>query len=79
LALLVANGWEQKSVHCPDGDHILIDVKEISIKYNASSFAGTLSSLSALSGRLEVAPKQLQVAAAGTQELNEFVKALASG
>jgi hypothetical protein len=35
--------------------------------------------LSALSGRLEVAPKQLQVAAAGTQELNEFVKALASG
>jgi hypothetical protein len=44
----------QKKIACPDGEHIEIDVKQIAIKYDASSFAGTLSSLSVLSGRLEV-------------------------
>ena len=68
-----------KTVHCPDGDHIQIDVSQIAIKYDASSFAGTLSSLSVLSPRLQVVPKQLQEAAAATQQWNEFVKGLTSG
>ena len=71
--------WAQKTVHCADGDHILIDVKQIAIQYDASSFAGTLSGLSALGPRLEVAPKKLQDAAAATQQWNEFVKGLAAG
>jgi tetratricopeptide (TPR) repeat protein len=79
LVLLAASSWAQKSAHCPDGDHILIDVKDISIKYDASSFAGTLSSLSVLTGRPEVAPKQLQEAAVATQQWNEFLKGLATG
>ena len=59
--------------------HILIDVKQIAIQYDASSFAGTLSGLSVLGRRLEVAPKKLQEAAAATQQWNEFVKGLAAG
>jgi len=81
LLLIPASASGQKSVPCNgDGDHTLIDVKQIAIQYDASSFAGTLSSLSMLVGtRLEVAPIKLQDAAAGTQKLNEFVKALAEG
>ncbi len=79
LAAISGIAEAQKTVHFPDGDHIQIDVKEISIKYDASSFAGTLSSLSVLSGRLEVAPKQLQEASVATQQWNEFVKGLATG
>src|SRR5208337_2303395 len=80
LALLVAPAAKaQKKVACPDGEHIIIDVKEISIKYDASSFAGTLSSLSVLGARLEVAPKKLQEAAVATQQWDEFLKGLVSG
>ena len=69
----------QETKHCPDGDHILIDVKQIAIQYDASSFAGTLSSLSVLGARLEVAPTKLQEAAAATQQWDEFLKGLAAG
>jgi hypothetical protein len=72
------NAAAQKTAHCPDGDHVLIDVKQIAIQYDASSFAGTLSSLSVLGGRLEIAPKKLQEAAA-TQQWDEFLKGLAAG
>lgn len=51
---MVAAG--QKKIACPDGEHIEIDIKQISIQYDASSFAGTLSSLSVLGARLEVNP-----------------------
>ena len=79
LALDAGTSWAQKTVHCPDGDHTQIDVRQIAIQYDASSFAGTLSSLSVLSNRLEVVPKQLQEATSATQQWNEFVKGLASG
>jgi hypothetical protein len=75
----MSNAWAQKAIHCPDGDHILIDVKQIAVQYDASSFAGTLSGLSVLGARLEVAPKKLQDAVAATQQWNEFVKGLAAG
>lgn len=79
LPTIMSNAWAQKAVHCPDGDHILIDVKQIAIQYDASSFAGTLSGLSVLGARVEVAPKKLQEAAAATEQWNEFVKGLAAG
>jgi tetratricopeptide (TPR) repeat protein len=69
----------QKTIHCPDGDHVLIDVKQIAIQYDASSFAGTLSSLSVLGARLEVVPTKLQEAATATQQWDEFLKGLAAG
>src|SRR5262249_51399417 len=79
LAAISESAWAQKTVHCQDGDHVLIDVKQIAIQYNASSFAGTLNGLSALTGRLEVGPKKLQEAAVATQRFNELVKALVVG
>ena len=79
LLAISAGAWGQKTVHCRDGDHIQIDVREIAIKYDASSFAGTLSSLSILGARLEAAPTKLQEAAVATQQWNEFVKGLAEG
>jgi tetratricopeptide (TPR) repeat protein len=69
----------QKKIPCQDGDHLEIDVKQIAIQYAASSFAGTLSSLSVLGARLEVAPKKLQEAAVATQQWDEFLKGLAAG
>lgn len=69
----------QKKISCSDGEHIEMDLKEIAIKYDASSFSGTLSSLRVLGSRLEVAPKKLQEAAVATQEWNEFLKGLAVG
>jgi tetratricopeptide (TPR) repeat protein len=69
----------QKRIPCQDGEHIEIDIKQIAIRYDASSFAGTLSSLSVLASRLEVAPKKLQEAAVATQQWNEFLKGLVVG
>src|SRR5947209_6485406 len=69
----------QKRISCPDGEHLVIDVKQIEIQYDASSFAGTLSSLSILGARLEVAPRRLQEAAVATQQWDEFLKGLAAG
>jgi tetratricopeptide (TPR) repeat protein len=69
----------QKKVSCPDGDHFQIDIKQIQIQYDGSSFAGTLNSLSFLSARLEAAPRKLQEAAVATQQWNEFLKGLATG
>jgi tetratricopeptide (TPR) repeat protein len=80
LAAMAGSAWAaERTVHCADGDHIQIDVSQIAIQYDASSFAGTLSSLSVLGARLEVAPSKLQEAAAATQQWNELVKGLAEG
>jgi hypothetical protein len=73
------NALAQRRIPCPDGDHYEIDLKQIAIQYDASSFAGTLSSLSVLGARLAVEPKRLQEAAAATQQWNEFVKGIAAG
>jgi tetratricopeptide (TPR) repeat protein len=69
----------QKRISCPDGIHVEINIRELSIKYDASSFAGTLSSLGALSGRFDFTPKKLQEATATTQQWDEFLKGLAAG
>ncbi len=79
LLLLVPPLAAQKRIACPDGEHIEINVREISIRYDASSFSGTLGSLSALSGRMEVAPKRLQEATSATQQWDELLKGLAAG
>ena len=79
LVLATGEAAAQKKIPCPDGDHLEIDLKQIQIQYDASSFAGTLSSLSVLGARLEVAPKKLQEAAAATQQWDEFLKGLAVG
>src|SRR5690348_9936085 len=68
-----------KRVSCPDGEHIEIDIKQIAIQYQGTSFGVTLSGLSALSARLKVEPKTLQIAAEATQQWNEYVKALVGG
>jgi hypothetical protein len=55
LSVLVGLSWSnqgfaQQKITCPDKtQRITIDLKQIQIQYNASSFAGTLASLGALS------------------------------
>jgi hypothetical protein len=79
LCLAVTSMAATAQIACPDGEQIEIDVKQISVQYDASSFAGTLSSLSVLGARLEVAAKKLQEAAVATQQWDEFLKGLAAG
>ena len=59
VVLTTTAGVAQKKISCPDGEHIEIDVKQISIQYDASSFAGTPSGLSVLGARLEIAPERI--------------------
>jgi len=85
LSVLVGLSWSnqgfaQQKITCPDKtQRITIDLKQIQIQYNASSFAGTLASLGALSAHLSVEQKVLQQASAATQQWNEFLKGLVSG
>ena len=85
LFVLVGLSWStqafaQQRITCPDKtQRITIDLKQIQIQYNASSFAGTLASLGALSARLSVEQKVLQQASAATQQWNEFLKGLVAG
>ena len=73
-------GFAQQKITCPDKtQRITIDLKQLQIQYNASSFAGTLASLGALSAHLSVEQKVLQQASAATQQWNEFLKGLVSG
>src|SRR5437870_9919421 len=70
----------QQKITCPDKtQRIAIDLKQLQIQYNASSFAGTLASLGALSAHVSVEQKVLQQASAATQQWNEFLKALVVG
>jgi len=78
LALATAAAG-QKKIACPDGEHIEIDVRQNSIQYNSSSFAGTVNGLGVAGVHLEVSQKQLQEAAVATQKLNEIFKWLAAG
>ncbi|MGA2781500.1 MAG: tetratricopeptide repeat protein [Smithella sp.] len=66
-----------KAVQCPDGNHFLIDVKEITIRYQATGIETTLNGLAVL--RVAVNPKTLQQAAIGTQKMNEVLKAMVVG
>ena len=68
-----------KQINCTDGIHYEIDIRKLAIRYQANGLEATLSGLSLLGARVEVAPKTLQQAAVATQKLNEFIKALASG
>jgi tetratricopeptide (TPR) repeat protein len=79
LLATAASAWAQKTVHCPDGDRIQIDVKEIAIKYDASSFTESVGGLYVLKERFEIVPQKLQEAAVATQQWNELVKGLAAG
>lgn len=76
--LLPSPALAQKKVSCPDGDHYLIDVREIAIKYKATRVESTVNGLAALGFRVTVDQKTLQTAAVATQQMNEFIKALAS-
>jgi tetratricopeptide (TPR) repeat protein len=75
---LPAWGATQKKL-CPDGEHYLIDIKEISIKYEGTKLQAALSGLASIGGRLTVEPKTLQTAVAATQHWNEFLKGLVAG
>jgi tetratricopeptide (TPR) repeat protein len=79
FAAMSANTQAQKKIQCTDGEHIEIDIKRIAIEYDASTFAGTLSSLSVLGARMETRPTKLQEAAAATQQWDVFLKGLAEG
>jgi tetratricopeptide (TPR) repeat protein len=79
-ALSVARISAQEKVPCSDGDHYKIDLKQLELKYDGTSFKGTLTSLTALVGiKLEVVPQKLQNVALATQQWNEFLKGLAVG
>ncbi len=69
----------QNRIDCPDGIHYEIDLSEIIIKYQATSFSATLSSLSIFGNRIGVEPKMVQKAEAATQQWNEFLKGLVVG
>ncbi len=78
--LSATNASAQKRVTCDNGEvHVQIDLKQIAIQYQGSSLAGTLSGLSVFASRLAVEPKTLQIAAAATQQWNEFLKGLVTG
>jgi tetratricopeptide (TPR) repeat protein len=85
LSVLVALSWStepfaQQKITCPDKtQRFTIDLKQVQIQYNASSFAGTLASLGALSAHLSIEQKVLQQASAATQQWNEFLKGLVAG
>jgi tetratricopeptide (TPR) repeat protein len=73
-------GATPKKISCPpDGDHYLIDIKQLALEYKGDSLQVTLGGLAVLGGRLKVEPKTLQTAAAATQQWNEFLKGLATG
>ena len=69
----------QKKVTCPDGNHYLIDVRQIAIKYEATRVESTVNGLAVLGVRVTVDQKTLQTAAVATQKMNEFIKGLAVG
>ena len=79
LAILLcgAETGTAKAVQCPDGDHFLIDVKEIAIRYQATGIETTLNGLAVL--RVAVNPKTLQQVAIGTQKMSEVLKAMVVG
>ena len=81
FALLLAPALQaQKRIDCsPDGVHIEIDLSEILIEYQATSFSATLSSLGIFGNRLGVEPKTIQKAEAATQVWNEYLKGLVAG
>lgn len=79
LSVVPVKGTAQERLACPNEEHIRTDVRRLAIEYDAGSFAGTLSSLSALGARMEVAPGKLQEAAVATRRWDVFLKGLAEG
>jgi tetratricopeptide (TPR) repeat protein len=79
LILIPSLAPAEKKVACPDGDHYVIDVRQIAIKYEATRVESTLSGLAVLGVRVAVDQKTLQTAAVATQKMNEFIKGLAVG
>lgn len=77
--LFSTSSMAARTIPCPDGEHIEIDIQQITIQYQGTTFGATLNGLSVLGARLKVEPKTLQVAAAATQQWNEFVKGLVVG
>jgi hypothetical protein len=69
----------QKQISCPDGDHLQIDMEQVSIQYNAASFSATLNGLGSLGARLSIDRQKLQEATASTQQWNEYLKGLVLG
>jgi len=79
-ALWMAPAQAAKKITCaPDDVRYEINVDKLAIQYQATGLEATLSGLSVLGARVDVAPKTLQQAAVATQKLNEFIKALATG
>ena len=66
-------------VTCSDGDHYLIDAKDISIKYGSTQIMATLNGLAVLQIRLNIDHKTLLLPAEATQKINEIIKALVAG
>jgi len=79
LFLIPSPTLAQKKVTCSDGDHYLIDVREIAIKYEATRVESTLNGLAVRGFRVAIDQKTLQTAAVATQRMNEFIKGLAVG
>lgn len=84
IALILLVGFPDfvsaKQVRCPSGENrLLIDVSELAIHYDGSSLSAPIFSLDAISAHLTIDKKQLQKAAAATQQWNELLKGLAEG
>lgn len=79
----ILSGWPafaQKKITCPNGEvRTEVNVKELALKYDGSSFSATMNGLSVLGSRVSVEPRSLQQAAAATQQWNELLKGLAEG
>jgi hypothetical protein len=70
----------QKQFTCPDGEvRLSMDPSQIAIQYEGTAFAGAIGKMGLFSANLSVAAKQLQQAAAATQQWNELVKGLVAG
>ena len=79
LAAISVTTVAQQRIACPTEEHIAIDLKRITAEYDASSFAGTLSSLSVLAARTEASPRKLLEAAVATRKWEVFLKGIADG
>jgi len=77
--LFPALAHANEKVKCPDGDHYIMPIDKITIKYHATRFESTLNGLAVLGISFSADPKSLQTAAVATQKLNEYIKALVLG
>jgi tetratricopeptide (TPR) repeat protein len=79
ILFLSAEDVSAKEIVCQDGVRYEIDLKQVAIQYQGSSFSGSLNALGAFAGRLSLETKALQHTSSAAQQWNEFLKGLVAG